>query len=139
MSSIVYLNSSRKYRQSLYLILLLLTAFVIGVYFRDSYLCLIGISIIIFSLIYELKSQLQLAKIEALIFPQDDEKYFKLHIDSAESDFWVIKKNIVINSWVYIYFKQEATNNKIKLWLHKTNFQRQDDIRKLAKFIRLHN
>ena len=58
-------------------------------------------------------------------------------LNSKESDFWVIRKNIIINSWVYVYFKQEATNIKIKLWLHKSNFQQPDDIRKLARFIRL--
>jgi len=137
MDNTIHLNTSRKSRQALYVALLLLTAFVIGVYFRDSYLCFVGIAFIVLSLIYELKSQLQSSKIQSLILPKVGESYFKLEIDSKESDFWVIKKSIIINSWVYVYLKQEATNTKLKLWLHKSNFEQQDDIRKLARFIRL--
>lgn len=137
MDNTIHLNTSRKYRQTLYIVLLLLTAFTIGVYFRDSYLCFVGIAFIAVSLVYELKSQFQSLSIQSLILPEAGEKYFKLQVDSKKSDFWVIKKSIIINSWVYVYFKQEATNAKLKLWLHKSNFEQQDDIRKLARFISL--
>lgn len=137
MNNIVHLNTSRKYRQTLYLVLLVLTAFVIGVYFRDSDLCFIGIAVILISLILELKYQFQSPKIQSLILPPAGESYFKLEKDSKESDFWIIKKSIIINSWVYVSMTQEATNKKVKLWLHKLNFEQTDDIRKLAKFIRL--
>ena len=133
----VHLKTSRKYRQILYMALFSLTAFVTGVYFRDSYLCFVGSTFIAISLICELKSQFQSLNVDALIFPEVGEKYFRLQIGAKESDFWVIRKNIIINSWVYVSFKQEATNIKIKLWLHKSNFQQPDDIRKLARFIRL--
>ena len=137
MNNTINLNISRKYRQTLYVALLLLTAFVTGVYFRDSYLCFVGIAFIVISLVYELKSQFQSSKVQSLILPEMGERYFKLEINSKESDFWVIKKNIIINSWVYISFKQEATNDKLKLWLHKSNFEQQNDIRRLARCIRL--
>ena len=137
MENPIYLNTSFKYRQVLYLVLLLLTAFVIGVYFRDSYLCFVGIAFIAVSLAYELKSQFLSPSIQSLILPGVGESYFKLEIDSKESDFWVIKKSIIINSWVYVYFRQEATDAKLKLWLHKSNFEQKDDIRKLARFISL--
>ncbi|MFT4693438.1 MAG: hypothetical protein ACI8TE_000327 [Francisella sp.] len=139
MNNAIDLNISRKYRQALYVALLLLTAFVTGVYFRDSYLCFVGIAFIVISLVYELKSQLQSSKVQSLVLPEMGERYFKLEINSKESDFWVIKKSIIINSWVYIYLKQEATNAKLKLWLHKSNFQEQNDIRRLARFIRLND
>ncbi len=125
MDNIIYLNPSRKYRQCFYIGLLLLTSFVIGAYFRDSYLCFVGIVFVVISLSYELKSQFYSPKVEALILPEVGEKYFKLQINSKESDFWTIRKSIIINSWVYVYLKQEATNAKIKLWLHKSNFQEQ--------------
>ncbi|MGQ4002700.1 hypothetical protein QIW31_06620 [Francisellaceae bacterium CB299] len=137
MGNIIDLNTFRKYRQTLYVVILLLTAFVTGAYFRDSYLCFVGIAFIVISLVYELKSQFYSPKVEALILPEVGEKYFKLQINSKESDFLTIRKSIIINSWVYVYFKQEATNIKIKLWLHKLNFQQQNDIRKLARFIRM--
>ena len=78
MDNSINLNISRKYRQGLYVALLLLTAFVIGAYFRDSYLCFLGITFIVLSLIYELKSQFQSPKIQSIILPEAGEKYFNL-------------------------------------------------------------
>ncbi|MED7788932.1 hypothetical protein AB8E56_07735 [Francisella sp. 19X1-34] len=47
----------------------------------------------------------------------------------------LVKNHIVINGWIYLYIIQQGSNRKLKLWLHKSNFNDQNSIRDLARYL----
>ncbi|QIV96007.1 hypothetical protein EDC55_102116 [Allofrancisella inopinata] len=137
MQKVIYLDKSRKYRKLFYTLTVVLSSFVIGVYFRSSYLLYIGFALIILSIFYE--CLFSFSVLEAIVLPKENEKSFKVIIDKQESDFWRIRKHIIINGWIYLYIFQEGSNKTLKMWLHKSNFKDENDIRLLAKKIILEN
>ncbi|AJC49134.1 hypothetical protein IB642_01030 [Allofrancisella guangzhouensis] len=137
MQKVIYLNKSRKYRKLFYIFVVMLSSFTVGSYFRNSYLLYVGFVLIILSILYECLYSLPV--LEAIVLPKENEKYFKVVIGNQQSDFWKIKKHIVINGWIYLCIFQEGSNKSFKLWLHKSNFKDKNETRLLAKKIILEN
>lgn len=128
------IKKSRKYRILVYFCLVFITSCIIGTYFHNSMLLYLGFFLIFFSIFFELRSDK--LSIQKIILPSDyDDNSLKFIIDDKESDFWLIKKHIIINSWIYLYVIQQGSNKKIKIWLHKSNFMDVNHIRDLARFI----
>jgi hypothetical protein len=75
--------------------------------------------------------------IKSITLPSDDDTHFKLCIDGRTTDFWMVKRHIIINGWIFLYFCQDGSNKKIKLWLYKSNFEDVNGIRYLAKSVLL--
>ncbi|QEO58189.1 hypothetical protein F0R75_03015 [Francisella marina] len=111
-----------------------LTSFVIGVYYNQNVILFFGIFLIILSILFEAVSNKQV--VETIILPNSlDNNSLTFVINAKESDFWTIRKYIVINSWIYLYAVQQGSNKKIKIWLHKSNFKNKNDIRDLTKYM----
>ena len=73
---------------------------------------------------------------EAIIIPNLLESNSLIFvINGSETDFWLIRKHIIIKSWIFLYAIQQGSNKKIRLWLHKSNFKQQNDIKALARYI----
>ncbi|AIT08575.1 membrane protein [Candidatus Francisella endociliophora] len=126
------IKKSRKYRTLVYFCLVFITSCIIGAYFHNNMLLYLGFFLIFLSIFFELRSNK--LSIDAIILPGDpDENSLKFIIDDKESDFWLIKKHIIINGWIYLYAIQQGSNKKIKIWLHKSNFMNINHIRDLAK------
>ncbi|WP_191092330.1 hypothetical protein [Francisella sp. SYW-2] len=127
-------KKSRKYRKLIYCCMVFLTSFVIGVYYNQSVILLFGIFLILLSILFETVSNKQV--VETIILPNSlDNNSLTFVINAKESDFWTVRKYIVINSWIYLYAVQQGSNKKIKIWLHKSNFKSKNDIRDLAKYM----
>ncbi|WP_236940960.1 hypothetical protein [Francisella orientalis] len=94
------IKKSRKYRVIVYSCLIFLTSFVIGSYHNQNLIFYLGVFLISLSIFFE--SQLNKQIIEAIILPNEsDNESFMFIINSEESDFWDIRKHIIINTWVY--------------------------------------
>ena len=137
MSQSLQINSNRSYRLIAYAILLFITSMVIGIYFRESYVAYIGFALIIISIAYEIL--LPSLHIKSITLPSDNDMHYKICIDGITTDFWIVKRHIIINGWIFLYLRQDGSNKKIKLWLHKSNFADSNGIRYLAKNILLNN
>ncbi|MFC4891764.1 hypothetical protein ACFPDQ_01705 [Pseudofrancisella aestuarii] len=132
--SIIHLRQDRNYRIISYGFCLTLTSF-FCVYYLSGIILLISIIIILISIFSTLKKDNTL---DAIVLPIDD-SYYELIENKVRTSFWLVKKKIIINGWIYISFIQEGSNKKIKIWLHKSNFVEKNDIRKLAKNLLLYN
>ena len=132
---IIYLNQSKKYRKLVYLLFLIFSSFILGVYFFDSYLLYVGFSLVFLSIVYEI--YIPSPNLTAIVLPSDKEEYFNLVLDGEESYFWQLKRYIVIRNWVYLKMLQENSNIKHSFWLHKNNFSDKNGIRLLSKTILL--
>ena len=75
----------------------------------------------------------------SITLPSDDDIHYKICIDGITTDFWIFKRHIIINGWIFLYLCQDGSNKKIKLWLHKSNFKDSNGIRYLAKNVLLNN
>ena len=130
------INKSRKYLTVLYGCLIFLTSCIVMVYFSDSNIKYLGFLLILASIYFEFKNNRQF--MSAIVLPEADDNCLKVVIDGELSDFWLVKKHIVINGWIYLYVIEQGSNKKLKLWLHKSNFDNQNAIRELSKifFIR---
>ena len=131
MSKTLYMKENYKYRSIIYAMFIFVASMIVGIYFRESKLFYIGFIFIIVSVLYEIF--FPLVRIQALTLPNEKDKFFKLIVADENSNNWIHQNHIVINGWIYIYLKQSVTNKKIKIWLHRSNFKNQDDIRILAK------
>ncbi len=129
----IELNSNRKVRKSIYLILLFITAFACS-YYLQGLAWYISTVVIILSMIFAIVEDKQPMLMATFL---DENEYYKLLLDSDETGFWRLQKKIVINSWVYVYFKQDATNKKVKVWLYKSNFIDKNGIREFARCINI--
>lgn len=128
------INKSRKYRAIVYSCLIFLTSFVVGAYYNQNIIFYLGGFLILLSIFFESRPNRQI--IEAILLPNEsDNESLIFIINSNESDFWDIRKYIIINAWIYIYAVQQGSNKKIKIWLHKSNFKNKNAIRDLAKYI----
>ena len=132
---IIYLNQSKKYRKLVYLLFLIFSSFILGVYFFDSYLLYVGFSLVFLSIVYEI--YIPSPNLTAIVLPSDKEEYFNLVLDGEESYFWRLKRYIVIRNWVYLKMLQENSNIQHSFWLHKKNFSDKNGIRLLSKTILL--
>ena len=132
---IIYLNQSKKYRKLVYLLFLIFSSFILGVYFFDSYLLYVGFSLVFLSIVYEI--YIPSPNLTAIVLPSDKEEYFNLVLDGEESYFWQLKRYIVIRNWVYLKMLQENSNIQHSFWLHKKNFSDKNGIRLLSKTILL--
>ncbi|WP_150467449.1 hypothetical protein [Francisella sp. SYW-9] len=126
-------NKSRKYRTILYGCLIFLTSGIVIVYFNESNIKYLGFLLILASIYFEFRNNQQ--SINAIVLPEVDDNCLKVVVDGELSDFWLVKKYIVINGWIYLYITQQGSNNKLKLWLHKSNFDNQNNIRDLARYL----
>lgn len=123
-----------KYRVITYFCLVFLTSCVIGSYFNNSMILYMGFLLIFLSIFFEFKNND--LPVNRIILPNHpDDSSLKFIIDNKESDFWVVKKHIVINGWIYLSAIQQGSNKKIKIWLHKSNFKNKNDIRDLARYV----
>ncbi|APC97453.1 hypothetical protein [Francisella frigiditurris] len=126
--STIHLKQDRKYRVFTYAFCLTLTSF-FCVYYLSGIILLISIIIILISILFTLKKT---DTLDAIVLPIDD-SYYELIENKVKTNFWLVKRKIIISDWVYIFFMQDGSNKKIKIWLHKSNFVEKNDIRTLAK------
>lgn len=127
------INKSRKYRTALYCCLIFFASCIVMVYFNDSKIKYLGFLLILASIYFEFRNNRQ--SISDIVLPNSDDNCLKIVIDGELSDFWLVKKHIVINGWIYLYVIQQGSNKKLKLWLHKSNFNNQNSIRDLARYL----
>ena len=132
-NNIIYLNSSKKYRFIFYSLLLFITC-ISSFYYLKNFCLIISIILIALSITTEVYKK---DNIISITLPNNINQYFILNINSKEKNFWIIKKSIIINSWIYIKFKNETNNQVQKILLHKSNFKNIDNIRNLSRFISL--
>ncbi|QIW10049.1 hypothetical protein [Francisella sp. LA112445] len=127
------INKSRKYRTIFYGCLIFLTSCIVIVYFNNSKIKYLGFLLILASIFFEFRDSK--LSINAIVLPESDDNSLKLIIDNELSDFWLVRKYIVINGWIYLYITQQGSNKKLKLWLHRSNFNNQNSIRDLARYL----
>lgn len=126
--SIIYLKQNRKYRTISYSFCLILASFFCAYY-------LTGITLLVFTVIILTSILLNLKNnniVDAIVLTVDSD-YYELIESGVKTSFWLAKRKIIINGWIYIFFIQDGSNKKVKIWLHKSNFVEKNDIRKLAK------
>jgi len=126
--NIIYFKADRKIRKAIYSILLFLTSLVC-VYYLQGYVLASAILFILLSVYFAVIENTK-SNIRAISYKDD---YFKVMFDNEDSHFWELQRKIVINGWIYMYLKQEVTNKKIKVWLHKSNYIDANSIRILGK------
>lgn len=127
-------KKSLRYRNLIYAGLVFLTSFIVASYFHDSVIIYLGFLLILVSIFFAIIDDK--FSLEAIIIPDQLENNSLIFIiNGNETDFWIIRKHIIINSWVYLYAIQQGSNKKIRVWLHKSNFKKQNDIRALARYI----
>ena len=134
-NNIIYLNSSKKYRFIFYSFLLFITC-ISSFYYLKNFCLIISIILIILSIVAEAYKK---NNITSITLPNNINQYFILNINSKDENFWIIKKSIIINSWIYIKFKNETNNQVQNILLHKSNFKNIDDIRNLSRIIYLYH
>lgn len=128
------IKPSIRYRNIVYASLVFLSSFVIASYFGNSSIGYFGFLLILVSIFFVIADNK--FSLEAIIIPNQLESNSLIFvINGNETDFWLIRKHIVINSWIFLYAIQQGSNKKIKMWLHKSNFKQQDDIKALARYI----
>ncbi|APC94750.1 hypothetical protein IBE10_05435 [Francisella tularensis subsp. novicida] len=128
------LKVSPRYRNIIYASLVFISSFVIASYFGNTIIGYFGFLLILVSLFFVIiEGKFSL---EAIIIPNQLESTSLIFvINGSETDFWLIRKHIVINGWIFLYAIQQGSNKKIKMWLHKSNFQQHNDIKALARYI----
>lgn len=135
----IFLNTNHNYRKVIYLLMLVLAAFVLGVYFRGNYpMLIIGSILIGLSIFLETTSSAS-KNITAIIIDDEYPNTISICIDNKQSDFWDIKRSIIINNWIYVFLIQQGSSKKIKTWLYKSNFKDTQEIRLLARKIHFIN
>ncbi|AEE26482.1 hypothetical protein [Francisella hispaniensis] len=128
------IKSSVRYRNIIYASLVFFSSFVIASYFGNSSIGYFGFLLILVSIFFVIADNK--FSLEAIIIPNQLESNSLIFvINGSETDFWLIRKNIVINGWIFLYAIQQGSNKKIKMWLHKSNFKQQNDIKVLARYI----
>ncbi|MED7819107.1 MULTISPECIES: hypothetical protein [unclassified Francisella] len=127
------INKSRKYRTIFYGCLIFSASFILIVYFSGSNIKYLGLLFILGSIFFEFKDNKR--SIDAIVLPELDDNSLKFIIDNKLSDFWLIRRHIIINDWIYLYVIQQGSNKKLKIWFHKSNFNDQNDIRDLARYL----
>ncbi|MBK2357305.1 hypothetical protein [Francisella hispaniensis] len=128
------IKPSIRYRNIVYASLVFLSSFVIASYFGNSSIGYFGFLLILVSIFFVIADNK--FSLEAIIIPNQLESNSLIFvINGNETDFWLIRKHVVINSWIFLYAIQQGSNKKIKMWLHKSNFKQQDDIKALARYI----
>jgi len=128
------IKKSRKYRLLVYYGLVFITACFIGAYFHNSILVYLGFFLILLSIFFELMRSNNVVQ-EIILSDEYNDSALNFVIDDNESNFWLIKKHIIISGWIYLYAIQQGSNKKFKIWLHKSNFVDENHIRDLARFI----
>lgn len=128
------IKKSRKYRTLVFYFLVFVTSCIIGVYFHNNVLVCLGFSLILLSIFFEIIGNKKI--IQEIVLPiSSDESTLRFVINDNETDFWLIKKCIIINGSIYLYAVQQGSDKKLKIWLHKSNFVDEKHIRDLARFI----
>ncbi|BCD90701.1 hypothetical protein fh0823_08400 [Francisella halioticida] len=127
------INKSRKYRTIFYGCLIFSTSCIVIVYFNDSNIKYLGFLLIFVSIFFEFKDNKSF--IDIIVLPEYNDNSLKFIINGQLSDFWLVKKHMVINSWIYLYAIQQSSNKKLKVWLHRSNFNNQNNIRDLARYL----
>ncbi|APD50429.1 hypothetical protein [Francisella hispaniensis] len=128
------IKPSIRYRNIVYASLVFLSSFIIASYFGNSSIGYFGFLLILVSIFFVIADNK--FSLEAIIIPNQLESNSLIFvINGSETDFWLIRKNIVINGWIFLYAIQQGSNKKIKMWLHKSNFKQQNDIKVLARYI----
>ena len=125
---IIHFETNKNVRKIFYSILLF-SASLVCVYYLQGY-ALTGAILFILLSVYSAVIENTKPNITAISYEDD---YYKIMLDNEDSHFWKLQRKIVVNGWIYMYLKQDATNTKIKVWLHQSNFRDANGIRILAK------
>lgn len=129
------IKKSRKYRVLIYYSLVFITSGIIGAYFHNNILIYPGFFLILLSIFFEINGNKKIIQEIVLPASSSDESTLRFVINYNETDFWLVKKHIIINGWIYLYVVQQGSNKKLKVWLHKSNFVDENHIRDLARSV----
>ncbi|OIN84383.1 hypothetical protein [Francisella sp. TX07-6608] len=105
------IKASARYRNIVYASLVFISSFVIASYFGNSSIGYFGFLLILASIFFVIAENKFF--LEAIIIPNQLESTSLIFvINGSETDFWLIRKHIVINGWVFLYAIQQGSNNK---------------------------
>lgn len=127
------LRTRYTYRVIIYAFLVFLSSFIVGFYSYSGIIFYLGFTLIIVSILFDFTNKQK--TVDAIILSDESSDSLKFIFNGIESDFWLIKNHIIINTWIYLYVIQQGSNKKLKLWLHQSNFIRKNDLRDLSRYL----